>query len=220
MNSHIDYIENTHDFDSSKLTDEEVNQWGSVLFDTDKTLDEKKVALGILAHVGNITAYQHLQKYNEQPDKGLEEWATLAFGECTLFLHGDLCGDDDNDDDWVFTGVGKHNNQMRFYFMVLPPEGKLLEPWQHEIIEKEMTYTAEDLKCETIEWFDFKPHYVGFSILMPVTISVSQYIDKAIAQCNVFGGFLIEEYYCGTGIPDEKEIAEIIDIVMNGEPEE
>jgi len=27
-------------------------------------------------------------------------------------------------------------------------------------------------------------------------------------NCNQFGGFLFEDYYCGTGVPDEKEIDE------------
>lgn len=215
MNSHIDYIESAHDHDSSIFTEKEIELLGVQLNDPRADLKSKKKALGILAHRGDLQSYNILKAYAEHPDKGLEEWATLAFGECTMFLHGDLCGDD-NEEEWVFTGVGKHNNMIRYYYMVLPVEGKLLEPWQHEVIEKEMTYVAEDLNCETIEWFDFKPHYVGFSILKPVTISVAQYIDKAIAQCNEFGGFLIPEYYCGSGIPNDKEIEEIIDIVMNG----
>lgn len=111
MNTHLDYIENSHNFDSRNLTSEEVDQWGNMLFQTDSTLDEKKKALGILAHVGDVNAWQHLKKYAVQPDEGLEEWAKLALGECTMFLHADLCGDDDQD--FVFTGVGPNNNLLR-----------------------------------------------------------------------------------------------------------
>ena len=99
--------------------------------------------------------------------------------------------------------------------MVIPLEGKSLETWQHKIIENEVNYVARYLKCE-IEWFDFNINYSGFSLLMPTDVSVATIIDKCIENCNQFGGFLLEEYYCGTGIPDGEEIEEIIQIVKYG----
>ncbi len=217
MNDHIDYIENSHDFDAKILTNEEIAQLGKRLVDVETGIDDKKKALGILAHRGDLQAYGYLKQYAEQPDRELEEWAKLALGECALFLHGDICGDDDSD--FVFTGVGKNNNMLRIYLMVLPHEGKHFEVWQHAIIEKEMTYVARDLECESVEWFDCNPHYVGFSVLIPVTISIAQFIEKGIAACNEFGDFVMEEYYCESGIPNEKEITEIIQIVRYGENE-
>jgi len=214
MDAHLDYIENAHNFDSKNLTDEEVEQWGYVLFQTDKTLDEKKKALGILAHVATLNAYQHLKKYAEHPDGGLEEWAIVALGECTLFLHSDLAGDEESD--FVFTGVGVNNNMLRFYFLLLPVEETAFEAWQHKIIENELTYVAKDMNCE-IESFIFKPNYTSLSILIPTNLAIATYIEKAILNCNQFGGFLLEDYYCGSGVPDEKEIEEIIHIVRYGE---
>jgi hypothetical protein len=217
MNEHTDYIENTHGFDSSLLTPEDVEVLGQQLNDDQTGIKVKKIALGKLVHRGDLQAYNILKAYAEHPDKGLEEWSMLAFGECGLFLHGDICGDDDAD--YVFTGVGKNNNMLRIYLLVLPLEGKFFELWQHDIIEKEMTYVARDLQCDAVEWFDCKPHYVGFSVLIPETISIAQFIEKGIAACNEFGGFMMEEYYCGSRIPDAKEIEEIIQIVLYGENE-
>jgi hypothetical protein len=213
MDSHLDYIEKAHEFDTQNFTDEEVKGWGNVLFHIDSSLDEKKKALGILAHVGDINAYNFLKKYVEQPDKELETWATLAFGECTLFLHADLS--DGDDPDFVFTGLGPHNNLIRVYLMVIPLEGKFFEAWQNKIIENEVIYVARDLKCE-IEWFDFNINYSGFSILIPTDIAISTIIEKCIDNCNQPGGFVFKDYYCGSGVPDEKEIDEIIQIVRYG----
>ncbi len=218
MNAHIDYIDNTHDHDSSAFTAEEIELLGLQLNDPQTDIKVKKKALGILAHRGDLQSYNILKAYSEHSDDGLEEWAKLALGECALFLHGDICGDDDCE--FVFTGVGKNNNMLRIYFMVLPHEGKLLEAWQHVIIQKEMTYKAQELNCEAIEWFDCKPHYLALSLLQPPTISIADFIDPGIAACNVFGNFLIPEYYAGTGIPDNKKIEEIIDIVYHGKGEE
>lgn len=218
MNSHIDYIDSAHDYDSSVFIADEIEQFGLQLNDPLKDIEVKKKVLGILAHRGDLQSYNILNEYAEHPDEGLEEWTKLAFGECTMFLHADICGDEDCE--FVFTGTGKHNNMMRIYFMVLPHEGKLLETWQHDVIQKEMTYKAQELGCEAIEWFDCKRHYVGLSLLLPTSVSVAGFIDPAIAACNVFGDFLIPEYYAGTGIPDSNEIEQIIDIVYHGEDNE
>ncbi|MDD4971714.1 MAG: hypothetical protein PHT07_19990 [Paludibacter sp.] len=217
MNEHLDYIENTHNFDSSNLTEEEIQQWGDLLFMTNTTIDEKKKALGLLAHVGNLTAYNYLKKYAGQPDQDLEEWATIALGECTLYLHADLSGDDDLD--FVFTGVGPNNDMLRIYVLLLPQEGKSFEAWQNKTIENEITYAARDLKCLT-EWFDFKTSYASFSLLIPTDISIDSIVKLGIDNCNQFGGFLLDEYYCGTGVPDFKEIEEIIQIVRYGQEED
>lgn len=207
MDSHLDYIENAHKFDSRNLTEEEISDWGNKLFQIDSTLDEKKKALGILAHVGDLNAYKYLKKYAEKPDNELETWAKLALGECVLFLHADLSDGDDHD--FVYTGVGPHNNLTRVYFMLIPLEGKSFVTWQHKIMENELIYIARDLKCE-IEWHDFKLNYSGFSILMPTNVAVATIVEKCIENCNQFGDFLFDDYYCETGVPDEKEIEEII----------
>jgi hypothetical protein len=217
MDDQLDYIENSHNFDTSHLTDAEVDQWGDMLFQTITTLDEKKKALGVLAHVGNLNAYKYLKQYAGQPDQELETWATLALGECTLFLHADLSGDDDLD--FVFTGVGPKNDMLRIYILLLPQDGKSFEAWQNKTIENEMTYAARDLKC-IIEWFDFKTNYASFSLLIPTDVALDSIITIGIDNCNQFGDFLLEEYYCGTGVPNFKNIEEIIQIVRYGQEED
>ena len=217
MNDHLDYIENAHNFDYSNLSDAEVEKWGSVLFMNDTMLDEKKKALGILAHAGNLKAYEYVKKYAAQPDKELETWAKLALGECTLYLHAELSGEDDMD--FVFTGVGPKNDMLRIYILLLPQEGVSFEAWQNKIIENEMTYVARDLNCK-IEWFDFKKNYSSLSVLMPTNVSIDSIVKLGINNCNQFGDFMLEEYYCGTGVPNFKEIEEIIQIVRYGQEED
>jgi len=217
MNEHLDYIENAHSFDSSDLTDNEVEQWGNLLFKDNIGLDEKKKALGVLAHVGNLKAYDYLKKYDAQPDEELEIWAKLALGECTLFLHADLSGEDDMG--FIFTGVGPKNDMLRIYILLLPQEGVSFEAWQTKIVENEMTYVARDLKC-LIEWFDLKMNYVSLSVLIPTNVSIDSIVKTGIINCNQFGDFMLEEYYCGTGVPNSDEIEEIIQIVRYGQEED
>jgi hypothetical protein len=213
MNNQLNSIENAPKSDFQNLTEEEVAGWGNILFQSDTPLEEKKKALETLAQVGNLNAYKYLKKYAEQPDKELENLATMALGECTILLHDDMS--DEIEHYFVYTGVGPKNNLTRVFFVLIPREGKTFEPDQLKIIEKEVINVTRDLKCE-IEWFDFKPDYSSFSLLIPTYIAIATIIEKCIENCNHFGDFVLKEYYCETGIPEEKELDEIIQIVRKG----
>ena len=210
MNNHVNSSENAPKTDFSNLSEEEVAGWGNNLFKSDIPLEEKKKALEILAHVGNLNAYKYLKKYAEQPDKELETQATMALGECTILLHDDMT--DEIEHYFVFTGVGPKNNLTRVFFVLIPREGKTFEAEQHKIIENEVTNVTRELKCE-IEWFEFNTDYTSFSLLMPTFVAIATIIEKCIEKCNQSGGFVREEYYCETGIRDDKEMDEIIQII-------
>jgi hypothetical protein len=210
MNNHVNSSENAPKSDFPNLTEVEVADWGNILFQSDTPLEEKKKALEILAPVGNLNAYKYLKKYAEQPDKELETLATKALGECTILLHDDMS--DEIEHYFVFTGVGPKNNLTRVFFVLIPREGKTFEPEQHKIIENEVTNVTRDLKCE-IEWFDFKTDYSSFSLLMPTFVAIATIIEKCIEKCNQSGAFVREEYYCETGVRDDKEMDEIIQII-------
>lgn len=42
MDSHLDYIEKAHEFDTQNFTDEEVKGWGNVLFHIDSSWTKRK----------------------------------------------------------------------------------------------------------------------------------------------------------------------------------
>ncbi|WP_243345645.1 hypothetical protein [Parabacteroides sp. FAFU027] len=215
MNSHPDYIENVHNNLPDKLSEDELEQWGKTLFEPDKTIADKKQALAILAHSGKVSAHQHLKKYAENPEQELEEWAKLALGESVLFLRMELGVEDE---DFVYTGIGKNNDQLKFCFMILPrEEDQHFKNWQNIYIETEANDIARELGCE-LEWYEAKDDFFMFSILMPTTISVASFIEKVIETCNQMGNFILEDYYCGCEKPDDSETSEIMDIVRGKIP--
>lgn len=216
MNYLEDYLNNSHKFDSSKLTTEEVESLGKLLFDTYSELPLKNDALGKLAHRGDLQAFNILKAYSEQPDIGLENISITALGECSLFLHADICGEDKSE--FVFTGVGKNNNQLRCFIMVLPVDGiSTFSDWQKSIISNELSYLARDLQCD-IETIEHDKKYTSCTVLLPVNVAIAEFIDPVIANCNLMGDFVDTGYYCGSWIPDDTEIEEIL-AIMNGEKE-
>ncbi len=223
MNELDDAAENLYETVEHALSDEQLAEMSKILFSIEASLQKKEKVLHALAHEGTEQACKILSAYKEYPDEELRFEAEMAYDECSFFLMQDMLADDVDDEDFddkVFTGVGKKNNMMRIYYMVLPLEGMLFEASQHDIIRREMSAMAATLACEGIEWFDCQPHYVGFSLLQSLNVSMSQFIDTGIAVCNAFGDFVLPHYYAGTGVPTATEIEKIIDIVRYGEEEE
>lgn len=216
MNQHNDAMGQ-----AQSLSNAEVANLGNILFSLEASLQKKEKVLHALAHEGTEQACKILKAYKEYPDEELRFEAEMAYDECSFFLMQDIFADDvESFDDKVYTGVGKNNNMMRICYMVLPLEGQLFDAAQHEIIRRDMCAMALTLACEGIEWFDCKPHYVCFSLLQSLNVSMSQFIDAGIALCNVDENFVFPYYFASTGVPAANEIDEIIENVRYGDDDD
>jgi len=208
-----EYLEYSESFERGTLTDEEIEKFSKIIFTSETPDEAKKKGLVILAHTGSISAFRQISKYYEKAEGELKQWASLALQECRMFLESELS---DENIGFISTGLGGTQDKLRIYFLVLPLDKKTFNVQQHKIIENELNQTAKDLNCD-IENFDFQADYVGLTVLIPMDISIATFIDTGIKNCNEFGNFVLEHYYAGNiGIPDEKEIKEIIEIVRNG----
>lgn len=54
------------------------------------SLEDKKIAIIILAHAGRLDALSSLEKYAKNPLPELVSWVFTAIGECQMFLEGKL----------------------------------------------------------------------------------------------------------------------------------
>ena len=70
---------------------EEVISWAKeILLKKDAGLEDKKVALITLAHVGRLDVYQALENYAKKPNKELKVWINMAIQECQTFMKSDI----------------------------------------------------------------------------------------------------------------------------------
>lgn len=206
----IDYVECSHSFGRGELADEETIHLAHMLYSDQLPLEGKKKALTLLAHVGTITAFRELEKYCTNPDKELKQWAALAMQECKMFPGNTFTEEITG---FISGGLGGHTNRMRFYFLVLPLEGRLFTPRQKEVIRDECTLVANNLRSQ-VESFDFSDTYVAFTALLPMDIAIAEFIEAGIRNCNELGEFVLDSYYVANiGIPNEAEIEKIISIV-------
>lgn len=206
-----DYIEYSHSFDRGELTEEQTINLGNMLFDNQLSIESKKKALTLLAHLGTITAFRQIEKYYNNPDKKIKPWAALALQECKMFVENILT---DEITCFISSGLGGHKNKMRHYFLVLPLEGKLFSEKQKAVIKDEFNIAAKNLGSE-IESFDLSDTYVGITVLLPLNIAPETFFRSGMMKCNELGEFVLEYYYVtNTDIPDQSEIEKIISIIL------
>lgn len=207
------YLEFTNSMVRTKLSDEEVELTGLSFMDERHSTEDIKKSLALLAFTGTPGAFNYIRSFYEKSEPELKSWAIMALHECQVFLESDLY---DTNIGFISSGLGAKNNKPRYYFLILPTEGQSFTGPQHKIMETELNVVAKSLDCE-IECFDFQDTYVGLTILIPMDVAISEFIDPGIKMSNEFGDFVLEHYYAtNTEIPTKDEIPGILEIVLNG----
>lgn len=202
-----EYLDYSHSFDFGELTEAETNKLGNILFDKRATIEVKKKVLTLLAHLGTISSFRQIEKYNKQPDKELKLWAVLAMQECKMLLESFLT---DESIGFISTGLGGLQDKLRYYLFVLPSLDRAFTSTQMGLIIGEFNLVARDLNC-VIEKVDLSYTFVGLTVLVPMDVAVGSFIESGIKKSNECGDFVFEHYYVtNMEIPNESEIMDII----------
>jgi len=204
-----EFIDYSHSFDRSELTETETINLGNILLDTNTAIEAKKKALALLAHLGTITAFRQIEKYYKNPEKGLKQWTALALQECKMFLENTLT---DMSAGFILSGLGGNMDKLRYFFLVLSLSDRPFTATQKNIIKEEFV-RAKDLNC-VIEAVNPSDRFVSLTVLVPIDIAVGTFIETGIKMCNKLGDFVFEHYYVtNQEIPDISEIPDIINKV-------
>ena len=72
------------------ISEKEITGAKKTLLSKQTNIENKKKALIILAHTGQLDAYKTLEIYEKKPDPELKIWINMAIQECETFLKSDL----------------------------------------------------------------------------------------------------------------------------------
>lgn len=205
-----EYINYSRTFDRGELTETDTVNLSNILFDTKLTIEAKKKALTLLAHLGTISVFRQIEKYYKNPDKELKQWTALALQECKMFLESTLT---DQSAGFISSGLGGLKDKLRYYFLLLPTTDRPFTTTQKNIIKEELNLIARELNC-IVEFIDSFDTFIGLTVLVPMDVAVGTLIETGIKKCNELGDFVFEHYYVtNQNIPDKLEINDIIKIV-------
>ena len=173
-----------------EISDDDCDQYAASLDSAECPKDEKKRILSVLASSKQVQAYRLLQKYVQNPDEELVNWAYMALMESRITLESELSGEKQI---YISTGLGGKGESIRFYALVLSSEGKSFAEYQREIIEKEFGYFLSKNDCE-IDRLTIGDKYVELVFLIPIRTDIKMLLEDIIRECNVYGNFLSELY--------------------------
>jgi hypothetical protein len=173
-----------------EMSDMDYEQYIPDRKDVEQSLDDKKKMLSILAISKQVRAYRMLERYVQNPDKELINWAYMALMESRINLETELSGEKQI---YISTGLGGKGQKLRFYVLIVSADGKPFEHYQREVIEKEFGYLLSKEDCE-IERLTVGDRYVELVYLMPIKTDIKRLLERLIGECNLYGNFLSEMY--------------------------
>ncbi|MDR2774929.1 MAG: hypothetical protein LBC19_09355 [Tannerella sp.] len=194
------------DIDSMK--DDDYQRYIVDLRSDELSRDEKKRILSILASSKQVRAYRVLEKYLQNPDPQLINWAYMALMESRITLESELSGEKQV---YISTGLGGKDGKLRFYVLILSFGGEVFLDYQREVIEKEFGYLLPKDNCE-IERLTIGDKYVELVFLIPVRTDIRKILENVINECNLYGNFL-SEVFTVTNVKelDKEEVGRIIE---------
>ncbi|TAL62557.1 MAG: hypothetical protein EPN85_02370 [Bacteroidetes bacterium] len=202
-----EYIEQSHTFDRGELTEKEILGLSNILFDKNASVDKKKKALVLLAHLGTVEAFRQIEKYNNYSENELKQWTLLSLQECKMFLESSLL---DESSGFISTGLGGLDNRLRYYFVVTTVTDKPFTDSQKNIIRDEYKLVCKELNC-VMESTGFFDTFIGLTVLVSFDVAVGDVIENGIKKCNDLGEFVFGHYFVtNVKVPGTEEILDII----------
>lgn len=188
-NIQLEYFECSRNITQSR-SEVEILQDKDCLFDLDLSIDKKKNTLIELASVNNIEAYRTIEKYLNQPNIKLYEWAILALQESKLNLECQLL---DESKVLITTGLGGKGQKLRYFIVLFTPDGNVITGIQQQIIIKELEYQLR-LSGSELEDYIFEDSFASILCMIPLKTPPKPLFKSIIEECNFFGDFLYNDF--------------------------
>lgn len=188
---------------------EEIFKQKHLIFDQSTSVDHKKKLLVQLASLEDVEAYRTIEKYLQQPNSKLYEWAYLALQESRLLLESKFL---EENKVLITTGLGGKGLKLRYFIVLFTSDGSNLTDLHKKIISSELKYNLGRKGAE-IEYIDYNEGFASVLAVVPIRIPVQKLFDKVIKECNEFGDFLFKDFIISNvKVLNQEEIRELLSI--------
>lgn len=160
------------------------------LWDENSSVQSKRKRLAALASIGTPDAIRTLQSYQENPDKGLEDWTYLALEECKLIFQATML---DHPPMFISTGLGGSGQKLRFFGAFFSKDGSDFDQTRQRVISGEVEYMFDKFDGK-LEFIGFSGQFVTFWGLVPIDVPLNEKVKAAIDEANLLGGGLRRDF--------------------------
>lgn len=160
------------------------------LFEAEMEEERKKEILTAIAVYDDVKAYRTLEKFVQEAEGELKQWAILALQESRMLMHSSLL---DEHQVFISTGLGGKGKKLRYYVVFLNVDrNEMLNDTQQKLLKEELIFELKkhDGEFETMDFMD------GFSstlVMLPLQVEIKKIFQDIIDECNQYGGFLQED---------------------------
>lgn len=159
------------------------------LFDAETEAKNKKKILMALASSAEVEDFRTIERYLQNPDKDLKEWAILALQESRMLLQSSLL---DEQQVFISTGLGGKGQKLRYFVVFLNKSGVQLSTMQKKILNDELQYALEQNDGE-LEEMNSMIDFTTAMVVLPITSPLKDLFQGVVDECNQYGDFLQED---------------------------
>ena len=137
-----------------KENEETLFEERDALFLPETETEKKKEILSSIASVDDVKAFRTIEKYLENPDEKLRNWAILAMQESKMLLQSSLL---DEKQVFISTGLGGKGKKLRYYVVFINSNrNTMLNATQQKLVKDELVFTLKDKEgeFESIDFFE------------------------------------------------------------------
>ncbi|MFO7658207.1 MAG: hypothetical protein R6W78_14195 [Bacteroidales bacterium] len=174
--------------------------------------ENKKCMLVQLASINSIEAFRTIERFANDPDHDLQDWAKLALQESKLLLQSKIL---DENQVLISTGLGGKGLRLRYFVVFIARGTNRFSELQKSIVKKESEFAIRRSLGE-IEEIRMQKNFVTLLALLPLSVPVQGLFDKIIYECNQLGSFLFQTYLItNVKILSDDEVEEFMTIHYN-----
>lgn len=171
----------------AKESSEECFSQRKQLFDAKIDDERKKEILTSIAVFNDVKAYRTLEKYVQEAEGELKQWAILALQESRMLMQSSLL---DEKQVFISTGLGGKGQKLRYYAVFLNREQhEMLNATQQKLLKDELIFELKKYEGE-FETMDFMEGFASSLVMLPLRVDIKQIFQNVIDECNQYGGFL------------------------------
>ncbi|MBN2757092.1 MAG: hypothetical protein JXR51_07945 [Bacteroidales bacterium] len=182
----MNYFEASKENKKHKINKEYILKNKDKIFENELSFEEKKKILVQLASLDNVEAFRTIEKYVNQSDDEIRQWAMLAMQECRIALESSLLNENQV---IISTGLGGKDKKLRYFTAISSASNIDFSALQKKLIRKEFEFVLKNQGGE-IEELKFDGAYASLLVLVPISVSVKIVIDSVISECNQIGNFI------------------------------
>lgn len=188
------------------------------LFDSEVGEERKKEILTAIAVYDDVKAYRTIEKYVEEAEGELKQWAILALQESRMLMHSSLL---DEQQVFISTGLGGKGKKLRYYVVFLSANrDEMLDATQQKLLKTELIFELDKHEGD-FETMDFMEGFSSTLVMLPLHVDIKQVFQNVIDECNQYGGFLQEDLIItNVKVLSRSEIIQLIHQKKNATPDE